>query len=389
MDTILYIEASTRSEPERLKIAGVNRYAGTRRWNVQLVYHTGTKPSVKRILREMKPIGVIMESCDGTSSFPPKLFGNLPVVYLDANPRAYGGNVPAVIHASEDTSRLAMKEFAALGFERVAYAGWFYRIYWSEARRLAFEEAAREHGVICDTFAPDGREDDQIGYEHALSEWLSSLPSGVGLFAANDRIASFVLAACRRLGIGVPQEISVLGVDNDVNRCESETPNLSSIQLDFERAGYLAGELLDELISGGRQRRVTFGPLGVLRRESTRSFPRMSPKITAAMKLIRAKACDGLRAREVAAVIGGSRRLAEMHFKAATGKTILAEIQEIRLEKVRFLLAHTEKPIGSIAGFCGYKSEIALRKLFVARYGIPMREYRKANADLRLRKRND
>lgn len=388
MDTILYIEASTRSEPERLKIAGVNRYAGMRRWNVQLVYHTGAKPAVKKILREMKPIGVVMESSDGTSRFPPKLFGHLPVVYLDANPDAYGGNVSAVIHASEETSCLAMKEFASLGFGRVAYVGWFYRIYWSEARRLAFEAAARSRGVVCDTFAPNGSEDDQMGYEHALSEWLSSLPSGVGLFAANDRIASFVLAACRRLGIDVPQEISVLGVDNDVNRCESEMPKLSSIQLDFERAGYLAGELLDELISGVRSRRVTFGPLGVLRRESTRSFPRMSPKITAAMKLIRERACDGLRACEVAAVIGGSRRLAEIRFRETTGKSILAEIQNIRLEKVRFLLAHTAKPIGSIASFCGYKSDIALRKLFVARYGISMREYRKANADLRFRKWN-
>lgn len=390
MDTILYMEASTRSEAEQMKLAGVSRYARLRKWNVQIVYRTEAMPPVTKILKEFRPIGAIVESSDCSGRLPPRLFGRIPVVYLDPDPTIFGGKVPAVIHTADETAQFALRELLSIGVRRVAYAGTTLRIYWSEARRRAFMAAAENAGVPCDVFTSDRGPNDQIGYERDLSDWIRTLPSGIGLLAANDRIASCVLAACRRLNIGVPSEMVVLGVDNDVNRCENETPQLSSIQLDFEHSGYQAGELLDAILSGRARRnaRVTFGPLGVMRRESTRAFPRMNPRITAAMHLIREKACEGLTAREVAKFIGGSRRLAEIRFREATGKSILQEIQAVRLEKVVLLLAHTSKPIGSIAGLCGYRSDIALRTLFSRRMGMSMQAWRKANADPMFRKSN-
>lgn len=94
------------------------------------------------------------------------------------------------------------------------------------------------------------------------------------------------------------------------------------------------------------------------------------------MELIRTKACEGLRASQVIEVIGGSRRLAELRFREVVGKSILKEIQRVRLEKVSFLLANTVKPIGTIADFCGYKSSETLRRLFSRRMGMSMSEYR-------------
>ena len=113
----------------------------------------------------------------------------------------------------------------------------------------------------------------------------------------------------------------------------------------------------------------------------------MNPRITAAMELIRARACEDLSAQEVTAVIGGSRRLAEMRFREATGKSILEEIQRVRFERIFFFLANTTKPIGTIANYCGYKSPETLRRLFQKRTGMSMREWRNEHSALALRKR--
>lgn len=389
MDTVLFVNASSKSESLRLKLAGVRRYAQLRKWNVQPVYAATDASAIASYIKTFAPIGAILETRGCCCSADGRSLRRLPVVYLDVDPGEYGKESPVVVHDQEATVRMAMREFAQMGLGHFAYAGWFSPVFWSAARARAFAAAARKAGATCAVFAPECGEDRQIEYEKSLSPWLESLPSGTGLLAANDQIASLVLAGCRRLGIVVPQEIAVLGVDNDVSCCESESPTLTSIQLDFENAGYKAGELLDKIISGAplKSKRVVFGPLGVIRRKSTQTFPRMNPRITAAMELIRAKACEDLSAQEVAAVIGGSRRLAEMRFREATGKSILEEIQRVRFERIFFFLANTTKPIGAIANFCGYKSPETLRRLFQKRTGMSMREWRNEHAAPSLRKR--
>lgn len=384
MQTIAYIEASTRSEPERAKLAGVCRYARNRGWNIQIQYLHDTPPDIAAILREYKPVGVVVEASDGGEQLPPSLFGRTPVVYLDPPPGAYGGRISAVRLTDSRTAELAVREFLAIGFRSVAYAGDFRLSPWSETRRMVFATAAKRAGLECSSFASDRGEGDQVAFERDLGEWMRTLAPGTGIFAANDRTASCVLSCCRRLGLAVPAEFAVLGVDNDANRCENESPKLSSIQIDFENAGYLAGELLDRLLAlgGGRRRpRLTaeFGPLGVIRRESTNAFLRLSPRISTAMRLIREKACVGLRARDVAATVGGSRRLAEIRFREATGKTILEAIQEARLDMACTLLANTVKPVSLVATLCGYQSVTALGTVFRRRFGLTMLKWRKAH----------
>ena len=390
MDTVLFVNASTKSESLRLKLAGVRHYAQLRKWNVQTLPAASDASIVADYCKSANPVGVILETRGGAEvSRLRRCFGDLPTVFLDVDPGVYAEGAPIVVHDQEATVRMAMREFAQMGLRNFAFAGWFWPVFWSEARARAFSAAAGETGSRFAVFRPELDGENQIEYEAALSPWLESLPSGTGLLAANDQIASLVLAGCRRLGVAVPQEIAVLGVDNDVSRCESESPTPTSIQLDFENAGYKAGELLDRIISGAplKSKRIVFGPLGVIRRKSTRTFPRMNPRITAAMELIRARACEDLSAQEVTAVIGGSRRLAEMRFREATGKSILEEIQRVRFERIFFFLANTTKPIGTIANYCGYKSPETLRRLFQKRTGMSMREWRNEHSAPALRKR--
>ncbi len=391
METILYINASTASEALRRKLAGIRRYARVRKWNVQAVLDVHGAMAVAKSRREFKPVGVIVESCNaGGIAWREHAgkAGRVPVVYLDPDPKTLKDSDAAVVHDQAATARMALGVFEGLRLERVAYAGWFSRRFWAEARGDAFQSAAAAAGLECDSFRPDF--DDRCGeerYAEELAAWLGSLRSPAGLFAANDRIASLVLAACRLHDIAVPQRLAVLGVDNDETRCENEMPSLTSIQLDFEQAGYEAGELLDALASGreGEGARRSFGPLGVISRESTRAFQRLNPRIVAAIDLIRERACNGLRAADVVRTIGGSRRLAEMRFREATGKSILEEIQRVRFDKVFCLLAGSEMPLGAIADFCGYKSSETLRRLFLRRTGVSMGEWRRAHGGLRKR----
>ena len=120
-------------------------------------------------------------------------------------------------------------------------------------------------------------------------------------------------------------------------------------------------------------------PLRLVRRESTRGFGRKEPRILDAVGLIRREACNGLTAADVVKCFTGSRRLVELRFRETLGHSILDEIQNVRMEKVQFLLAKTDTPISAIAGLCGYRSDIALRKAFRLQTGMSLADWRKAN----------
>jgi LacI family transcriptional regulator len=181
--------------------------------------------------------------------------------------------------------------------------------------------------------------------------------------------------------IDVPGDISVIGVDNDTDLCENARPQLSSVLLDFEHAGYRALEVLDEII---RDRaygpvRETYPALGLVRRGSTLAGIGVPPRILDALAFIRDKACEGISASDVASRFHGSRRLAEMEFRRATGRSILEEIMRVRFEKAELLLRNGSRRLGGIAHLCGWKTENALRAAFLKRYGMSMRSWRNAH----------
>ena len=167
-------------------------------------------------------------------------------------------------------------------------------------------------------------------------------------------------------------------MDNDELLCENSVPTLTSIQPDFKEAGRLAADLLADLIRNPRlpPRRLTFGSLGLYRRQSTRIVNSNDSRIIRAVERIRRDACSGLTAADVLAEIGLSRRLAEKRFRAATGRSILGEIQDVRFAKVVQLLRETELPIGQLAGLCGWESDSYLKRFFKKRTGLTLREGR-------------
>jgi len=385
MMKILYLDMWIGERIQEMKLAGIRRFAGLRGWNVLPVSEKASRPrSIGRLLDREKPFGCIVECSAGRRDLVPELFGNVPVVYLDCARLTFGKDVAKVVHDGKQTVRAAFRELASNHPSSYAVVGYREPRAWSTLRERAFRTLARVAGASCDLFPC--RVESKAQRARRMSAWIAQLPAKCAVFAVNDDMAAEVVAACARAGRRIPADLSLLGVDNVESLCEGSEPRLSSIQVDSELAGYHAARLLDDQIRASAERDepprpalATYGPLLTVRRESTRGFSRREPRILSAVELIRREACNGLTAAAVVKRLGGSRRLVDLRFRETLGHSILDEIQNVRLEKVCFLLSRTETPIGAIAGLCGYRTDIALRKFFRVRMGLSLAAWRKAN----------
>ena len=232
---------------------------------------------------------------------------------------------------------------------------------------------------LTDAFEPGGP-DSVSAFFASIRPWLRALPKPCGLLAANDISGDLVLQACRMERLGVPEQIAVIGIDNDELVCAHTTPTLSSVRADFEQSGYLAAKLLDDIASGRAAApcEVHFGATDIVRRNSTRKFARRDDAVRRVLELIRARACEGLSAAEVCKEIGGSRRQAEARFRAFANRSIGQEIAAVRVERAKSLLIKRSMAIGAIAGACGYESDSALRRAFKKATGLSLRDWSNA-----------
>lgn len=255
---------------------------------------------------------------------------------------------------------------------------------WDSARHTAFcesigaEDAATVHRFDKPT------ENSWAMHEKTIASWLKSLPMPCGVFAAYDIRGKHILDACRFAGLSVPEQIQVLGVDDETYICEQTVPTLSSIAPDYEAGGFAAAEFLDRVLRGpergnaarGQPRHIAFGIRGIVERMSTTDIYGTAQRITAAKKFIRQYATTQIGVGDVAAAVGVSPRVLQRNFRAVTGTTILDAIQEVRLEKAKSLLRKTTIPVNNLATFCGFNSPSHLKRLFKARLGTTMSAWR-------------
>jgi LacI family transcriptional regulator len=415
--TILYIDYSSLIIPEkrRRQLNGACRFAKARGWDVDILDCGKFQPSeLSSILALRKPVGCIDDCSDDRHHLPPRLFGSVPVIYLDPPKRLPWQGARTVVCDNAAIARMAFRELSSGLPPAYAVIGFFEPRQWARERVDAFRAICQKAGKPCIVFSYVRGEDEDARIAR-LARWVASLPQHCAVFAVNDPAAREAALAFRAAGRHLPRTATLVGADAmaQPRRDEPYQP-FSSVKIDFELAGYLAARALGEMVSrrvaeeaesqgnkgGSLSRKATlrprsghlsgeaaliggdgaavasFGPLLVERRESTRGFGRREPGILRAVDMIRAEACDGLTAAKLAARFPGSRNLFERRFREAMGRSILDEIIAIRLEKVIALLARPEVPIGAIAAFCGFSSDIALRKLFRSRTGISMRQWR-------------
>ena len=377
MKTILFFSSIDRRCFEE-QLDGIFRYPRAKNWQVQLV-ELKSPADIRSSMEFWKPSGVIAE-CGDALELSPAMFGGTPAVLIDIGKRTPPAGFSAVRLDSGGVGRMGAAHLLGLILTSYAYVGFTRGSRWDDERRTAFAESIRNAGRVCAEF-PYSRRFTSTERHRRLCSWIKALPKPCGLMACNDSVGEEVLNICSRLDVRVPDDIAVLGVDNDVTLCENTSPPLASIDPGTFQGGMIIARLLDAMMARGNgcgesNSVVAYPPVHVVVRQSVRRLACDRSKVTDALEMIRRRVCEGIGVDDVVAEMGVSRRVAEKHFRAATGKSILEEILDRRFEHVFELLRDPRRQIGAISGMCGFATGVALRKAFRLRVGMSMSAWR-------------
>jgi len=278
-------------------------------------------------------------------------------------------------------AHLAADHLLERGFKYFAYAG-DARFNWSNWRCEHFQNCVRAAGWDCFVYRPSkGFSLDDQEQVDDLANWIRGLPKPVGVMACYDLRGQQVLAACRRIGVAVPDEVAVIGVDNDDLLCELSDPPLSSVIPNTQRTGYEATKLLDEMMSGRKVRGEThlIPPSGIATRQSTDVLAIDDRNVARAVHFIRQHACDGIKVKDVLKAVPHSRTLLESRFKKLIGRTPHEEILRVRLDRVKQLLTGTDLSLEQIAERAGFPHVEYLSVAFRREVGMPPSQFRAKN----------
>lgn len=286
--------------------------------------------------------------------------------------------IARVLFDNAAIARLAADALAGAGFQNFAFVGERSGIQWSVEREQAFAAEIARRNLPCRVFQID-RDEDAEDNRH-LQEWLLALPRPTALFAAYDIRARQVLDACRAAGLAVPDDIAILGVDDDEVICETATPALSSIPLSMEDAGFRAAELLDRALATRRRPRhgtdiIVSGTRVVVRRSTTRDAV-ADALVRRCRALMEANVGRPFNVADLVASLGVSRRTLETRFRAATGRSLNAEITDLRIRRAKTMLAKSSMTQAAIATACGFCDASHLNVIFRRHCGAPPSAFR-------------
>ena len=360
---------------------GVFRYIGEGRpWNIRLA---STTAELKLYCDSEAQIdGMIVSMPD----IDPDICGfadmDIPIILFDINlPRtssifSRSRDIVFLHHDSGLIGETAANHLLSTGvFKSFAFLSPPDPVPWAEEREKTFSSSIEKCGFICTKLKANSDPTE-------AAQTLLSMLRPIGLFAASDRIALTAFAIAKTAGLKVPEELSILGVDNDESICESTSPSLSSIAVAPDTFGYMAAKLLDELISHPDRppRNVTVkGKPSVAERGSTLGTQPYGHLIEKALAYISRHATEGIGPDDVAMHLHISRRLLDLRFSQAGQGSVLSAISSCRFQAVERMLQETSCTIDQISQKCGYGSPNHLMKMFKRKFGMSMREYRNQN----------
>ena len=343
--------------------------------------------AIPEILARYNPVGVIVEGSGRTESYPPRLFGRIPVSYIEYPSEEVSGRAPNVTIDENAIADTAFRELSLGKPSAFAVLGHKNPHLWSLLRVQAFRDRCARVGAACIAFPVSPGESGE-NYEARLSAWLAALPANTAVFAAGDSTGAAVSRIARQARRHIPKDLTLCSTCDIPELCEDAPTPVTSIHIDFERMGWLAAKALES------RKDASAGPLFVARRQSTAGRGRREPWILRAVEIIRADACAGLTVETLVARLcreavatgasGGrplpiSRRNFDRRFREAMGHSALEEILSVRLAAVCELLLRTNTPVMTIADFCGFGTHAALDTLFRQRFNMSMRAWREKN----------
>lgn len=313
----------------------------------------------------------------------------VPLVLLK---QGTGNLQPAEMPAVNDHQAIGREAAAHLlvrGYEHFAFAG-IDGLPWSDERLQGYSDALSEaghrpHRFPRQSIRTHGEPESLVGGDLSrFAPWLSELPRPCGVFAVDDFIGRAVLNACRAAELSVPEEIAVIGVDDEPCVSELGYPGLSSIVPDNVQVGRLAAARLDKLMRGetpddGWPSPVKVPPAAVQTRESSDGQPVKDPDLVRALRVIREYACVGHNVFEIAKLVGVSTSTLQRKMRNERGQSVLEVIQEVRFKRAQQLLLETDLPVKQIATASGFNHQEHFISEFRKRFGHPPDAWRRRN----------
>ena len=296
---------------------------------------------------------------------------------------------------AEKIGELAAQHFLERHFVNFAFCG-YRRVAFSDRRRNAFAESLKQHSFQPSIYRPPLRPSHRFGRDFLLGDrtesppdaddlaaWLKRQPKPVGVFCCDDLRASQLAALCRTLKLSVPDDVAILGVDDDPIYCMFSTPRLSSIDPDSVAIGRTAAQALADMLADRNVAvhppNMTVPPKGVVKRTSTDTYPDAPPWFAEAMFFIRRNVAKGISASDVFRHVGYSRTLVERAFREHISSSVQRKIAEARIDEAMRLLSSTHLPVKEIASLSGFSTLEYLTHAFTAATGLSPTAWREQN----------
>ncbi|MGD0339129.1 MAG: DNA-binding transcriptional regulator [Bacteroidota bacterium] len=332
-------------------------------------------------LTNWKPDGIIMRDSLVSKEL---LKLKIPTI-LAVHDSSYPKDVPVIKTDSRSIAKMASRHFIEKGFKNLAFCG-FDNYDWSEGRKLFFNRFNNEAGIKTYNFR-QSKKIKNYNWENEqkhVRKWIAGLPKPVGIFACNDDRGHHILEVCKLDNLRVPEDVAVIGVDNDPLICELEDPPLTSIALNVESAGFEAAKLLDQLMNKkkivGSQIMVT--PSHIVQRQSSDILAVDDAEVAQAIHYIMNNAKNKILVQDVVKATSISRRSLEKRFRKSFHRSIYNEIQQVRVELISKLLIGTDLPISQITSAFNFTDCEHISRFFKKEKGIGLREFRKFHKPL-------
>jgi LacI family transcriptional regulator len=369
----------TRFEECTAMIKGIAHFERTNQLWTAFLDDEARAETDPRWLRSKKWHGVISRH---TTPALVKSCAELKIPLVDLNDTPPFAGVPKIRPDNVAMGHLGAEHFIERGFRHFGFCG-FSNEEWAKERRSGFVEALGLAGHTCEllevNYPGDLTPFWDVEQTETIAAWLQSLPQPVGVMASNDMQALQVISAAQSTGLLVPEEVAVLGANNDPIRCELAYPPLSSVAANPFQSGYQAAHLLTEMMAGRKpkdlDRRVE--PVAVVTRPSTDVLAIEDKNIAAALGFIRQRACQGIIVDEVAKHAFASRSQLEKKFRRHLGHSPQAEIRRVQVAKIRQLLIETDFPLKRIAELTGFEHVEYMCVVFKRLAGSSPGEYRR------------
>jgi LacI family transcriptional regulator len=346
---VLLVESSRASGRAILNgVANYARYHGP--WS--FFWEPGGLEKVGPMLKTLDADGIILRDMDKLREV--RAFG-IPAVVVGYTRK----EIPGLINVVTDSPKIGCMAAAHLlqcGFKNFAYCS-YRRTPWAEERGKFFNKTVHAAGFAVREYAtPPPAQVNWPKERRLMARWLESLPKPVGVMACNDDIGVQIMEACKLAGLAVPDAVGVIGADNDEVVCGLADPAMSSVAVNFERAGYESAQALDHLLRKlrGTPPQIIAQATNIVARRSTDVVAVEDTAVARAMRFIRDHTRGPVAVGEVARAAGISRRVLERRFRREFNSSIQTEIRRVRTDQIARLLVETHLPVGDIAESLGF-----------------------------------